>query len=419
MTCVCADWADDSGKWGELTSSKPSALPAHAQQPKHSSISLADIARDAADNRAAAEGLDPSYSRGAQRGSEPGSMDGKNEASRSYLLLLESLAQEGEFGSPGNSDNDTSPAATQAHVVEQEWEADQLPGVGPQDPSSRGSHKAAAAKESSQLSEASSTFGDAAVEGLLPLEASDRHTDDVEGHLHHGASDEHTGVSGLQAANTGAAGHELAARQLAEEDNQSSSLAFALTALAATAAQKHAEQTSMQQPQLDAAESVTKPQTADADVDEQASVSSDSDCDVLALAAAAAAAAGLSRQREDPPHDEQAAQLWTVPAGAPTSAVEAQAGPREPLPDAEAGSSQVEFQTEYAQQAQQEGKRQRNSASGEYLGPGSSGPSWSAAADEAAPSFDLFRENQAVNYVGKSARRPKVGLLCLKLMVKL
>ena len=420
MTCVCADWADDSGKWGELTSSKSSsAFPVAAPQPKHSSISLADIARDAADNRAAAdEGPNPSYSVGPQRGVEPGPMESRDAASRSYLSVLEGVAQEGEFGSPGNSDNDSSPAATQARKVEQAWGADQLPAVGPRDPSPRGSYKAAAAEESSQLSEASSTFGDAPVEGLLPLKASDMHMDDTEADFHHGASDKHTRVSAtsgnLQASHAGAAGDAQTARQLAEEADQPSSLALALAALAATAAQKHAEQTSMQQPQQsDATEFLNKPQTADADadVDEQASVSSDSDCDVLASAAAAAAAAGLSRRRED---GEQAAQLWPVPATAPASALEAQADPREPL-QAEAGSSQSQTLAEYAQQAQQEGRRQRDSASGDYLGPGSSGPSWSAGADGVGPSIGLFRENQAVNYVGKSARRPKVGLLCLKL----
>lgn len=417
VTCVCADWADDSGKWGELTKSRSSALPAHAPQPKHSSISLADIARDAADNRAADERPDPSYSMGAQRVVEPGAMEGKDGGGQSYLLLLESLAQEGEFGSPGNSDHDSSPAATQVCVVEPPWGADHLPGVGPRDPSPRGSYKAAAAEESSQLSEASSTFGDAAVEGLLPLEASAMHMDDTEGSIHHGASDRHTHVSatsgGLQASDAGVAGDEQAARQLAEAEDQPSSLALALAALAATAAQKHAEQTGVQ---TDAAD-FSKPQTADADVDEQASVSSDSDCDVLASAAAAAAAAGLSCRQVDPPHDAQAAQLWpaVVSTGAPASGTEAQADPSKPLQDAGAGSSQVAFQTEYDQQAQQEGRRQRDSASGEHLGAGSSGASWSTAADGAAPSIGLFRENQAVNYVGKSARRPQVGLLCLEL----
>ena len=383
-------------------------MTAHASQPKHSSISLADIARDAADHTAAAEGPDPSYSRGAQRGVESMFVEGKDEASQSYLSLLESLAQEGEFGSPGNSDNDSSPVATQARVGEQVWEGDQLPGVGPQNPSPRGSHEAAAAEESSQLSEASSTFGNAAVEGLLPLEASDMHVDGTEGNFCHGASDEHTHVSatsaGLQASDAGAIGREQAARQLAEEEDQPSCLALALAALAATAA--HAEQTSMPQPQPDAADCINKPQTADADVDvdEHSSASSDSDSDVLASAAAAAAAAGLSRR----PHDEQAAQLWSVPAGAPASAVQAHADPREPLQDAEAGSRQVDVQTDYAQQ---EGNSQRERLSGEYLGPGSSGPSWSAAADGDAPGLALFRENQAVNYVGKSARRRKVGLL--------
>ena len=417
--CACADWADDSGKWGELTNSQSSALPVPPPQPMHSSVSLAEIARDAADNRAADERPDPSYRRRPQRGAEPGPKANKDAASRSYLSVLESLAREGEFGSPGNSDNDSSPAATQAHVMEQAWGADQFLRVGPQDPSLRGSYKAAAAEESSQLSEASSTFGDAPAEGLLPLEASDMHMDGTEGGAEgasqHGASGKHTHagatLGSLQASHAGAAGDEQTARQLAEEEDQPSSLALALAALAATAAQKHAEQTSMQQPQPDAADFVNKLQTADADVDvdEQASVSSDSDCDVLASAAAAAAAAGLSRRRQN---DEQAAQLRPVPAGARASAAEAQAEPREPLQDAEAGCSQVEFHTEHAQQ---EGRHQRNSASGDYFGPGSSGPSWSAAADGVAPSIGLFRENQAVNYVGKSARRPKVGLLCLEL----
>lgn len=425
VTCACADWADDSGKWGELTAPKSSALPVAPPQPKHSSISLADIARDAAGTRAADGRPDPSHSVGAQRGVESGPMgDGQDAASRSYLSLLESLAQEGEFGSPGNSDNDSSPTTTQVHVVEQAWKADNLPSMGPQHPSPRDSYKPAAAEQSSQLSEASSTFGDAAVDGLLPHEASQTHTDNAEGWGCHEASDIHMHVNahsgGLQESDPGAAGDvQQAGRYLAEEEDQPSSLALALAALAATAAQKHAAQTDMQQLQPDAADSM-KPQKADTDLDRQASVSSDSDCDVLAVAAAAAAAAGLSRrQEENPPNDEQAAQLWAVPASAPAPAVEAQAGPHEPLQDAKAGSSHLEFQNDDAQQAQQVGARQRDSASGDYVGPGSSGPSWSAAADGDSggigDGIGLFRDKQAVNYVGKSARRPKVGLLCLVL----
>lgn len=419
--CACADWADDSGKWGELTASKPSALPVAPPQPKHSSISLADIARDAAGTRAADGRPGPSHSGGSQGGVEPGSMGaGQDEASRSYLSLLESLAQEGEFGSPGNSDNDSSPTTTQVHAVEQAWQADQLPSVGPQLPSPRDCYKAAAAEQSSQLSEASSTFGDAPVDGLLPHEASQTHMDSVEGPIHHAASDVHTHVNAhsgsLQESDPGAAGDvQQAGRYLAEEGDQLSSLALALAALAATAAQTHAAQTDMQHLQPDAADSM-KPHKADTDLDEQASVSSDSECDVLAVAAAAAAAAGLSRrQEENPPNGGQAAQLRPLPASAPAPAVEAQAGPQEPLQDAEAGSSHLEFQNDDAQQAQQVGARQRDSTSGDYVGPGSSSPSWSAAADGDSSGIvdgiGLFRDKQAVNYVGKSARRPKVGLL--------
>ena len=425
--CACADWADDSGKLGELTAPKSSALPVAPPQPKHSSISLADIARDAADKGAADGRPEPSHNGGAHRGVEPGSLEeGLDAASRSYLSLLESLAQEGEFGSPGNSDNDSSPTATQVHVVQQAWEADNLPSMKPQHPSPGDCYKAAAAEESSQLSEASSTFGDAAVDGLPPVEASQTHTDSMEGRAHREASDTHTHVNahsdGMQESDPGAAGDvQQAGRYLAEEEDQPSSLALALAALAATAAQKHAAQTDVQQLQPDAAEPI-KPQEADKDLgDEQASVSSDSDCDVLAVAAAAAAAAGLSRRQEEtPPNAEQAAQLWPIPTSAPAApAVEAQPGAHEPLRDAEEGSSCLEIQNDDAQQAQQVGVRQRDSASGDYVGPGSSGPSWSAAADGDSSGIGdgigLFRDKQAVNYVGKSARRPKVDLLCLVL----
>ena len=388
MRYLRPDWADDSGKWGELTRPKPSALHVQAPQlqPKQSSISLADIAHDAAGTQAADPQPDPNHSRGS-RGLGSGSRGEGKDASRSYLSLLESLAQESEFGSPGNSDNDSSPTATQTLQVEQAWEDNQPQGMKSQDPAARYD-----AEGFSQLSEASSTFGDDAVESLLTHEASDAHM-----HVN--------GIpGGMQAPNARAAGDEEAGRQLAEEEDQPSSLALALAALAATAAQKQAEQTRMQQPQPGAAD-LSKPQTADTDVNEQVSISSDSSCDVLASAAAAAAAAGLSRQREDPPQGDQAAQLWPVPVpvGACAAPVEAQSDDGGSLQDSKAGCSQVTFQTECAQQ---EGRQQRESASGDYPGPGSSGPSWSEAAD----GNYLFKEKHAVDYVGKSARRPKVSL---------
>ena len=324
-------------------------------------------------------------------------MGGNKEGSRSYLSLLESLAQESDFGSPGKSDNDTSPNATKAPKAEHSWrEAQQAPIL------SKASD-AAAAEDSQQLSEASVTFEDDAVEGLLSDEASDAHM--------HG--DPASGA--VQIPSMHPAAHDQVAGQMYEEEEQSSSLALALAALAATAAQKQAQQTSMQLPQAQTPAQDSQPETADAD--EQVSVSSQSSGDVLAEAAAAAAAAGLSRPRQDLLQE----QLPALPVPATASGQSAfppkslQSDTNVASQAAEAGPSQVQIQIGEPQQAQQEGNRQRESASGDYAGPGSSGPSWSAAANGAAQGIGRFKANQTVDYVGKSARRPKVPPSLLQL----
>ena len=385
-----ADWADDSGKWGELTRPKPEPLSAEAAQPKQSSISLADIAHSPA-GRATTNVLpEPGHQPGVRSGSRSRVPD--KEVKHSYLSLLESLAQESDFGSPGYSDNDNSPKATQMPKAEPSWREDPLaPSAGNLD-----------IHDSPQLSEASASSEDDAVEALLPDNASDAHASGA------------VPSEAVLASSMLAAGN--ASQHLPEEEEQPSALAQALAALAATAAQKHAQQTSMQQPQP-YGHAASASQAANAHDHEQASISSEESGDVLAEAAAAAAAAGLSRRQEDLPQPgQQATQLPAVLDPATTSdqvpfQPDALAGTRVASHSAEVGPSQVQFQIqEEAQQAQQEGKRQRESASGEYGGPGSSGPSWSSVAGADAHGIGRFRANQAVNYVGKSARRPKVSL---------
>ena len=366
-------------------------MPAEAEaaQPKQSSISLADITSRAAEAHPASALPKPSHNR-AQQGI--GSMGANKEARHSYLSLLESLAQESDFGSPGNSDNDSSPNPTQAAKAEHSWpEAQQAP------VSSKASN-AAAAEDSQQHSEASVNFEDDAVEGLLPDEASDAHM--------HG---DHTSEA-AQMPSMHAAAHNQVGGQMSEEEEQPTALALALAALAATAAQKQAQQTSMHLSQPETPAEDSQHEAADADADEKGSVSSLSSGDVLADAAAAAAAAGLSRPHQDL-LQEQLPVLPVLATGSGQSAF-----PPEPqLSDvsiasqaAEAGPSQVQIQIGEPQPAQQEGMRQRESASGDYGGPGSSGPSWSAAAGGGDHGIGRFKANQTVDYVGKSARRPKV-----------
>ncbi|KAL0054000.1 hypothetical protein WJX82_002103 [Trebouxia sp. C0006] len=190
------DWADDSGKWGELTCTTPAAIskPAVAtagpaalaaalqgSQPKQSSISLAAITADAAEEEESDAVADQAFGGSGLGGAgEEGVHGPETEASQSYLSLLESLARECEFGSPGNSDSEPSPTAVQAPKQQQPWREMQSQGGKDEASSSRLQHSEAAvakpvsAEVSHALSDISDlNFGDDAVEALLPDEASD------------------------------------------------------------------------------------------------------------------------------------------------------------------------------------------------------------------------------------------------------
>jgi len=425
LALINADWADDSGKWGELTRTTPAgiskpavatagppALPPALQgsQPKQSSISLAAITADAEEEEES-EAVDILPDQ-ASSGSGVGGAGGKEglhgpgtEASQSYLSLLESLAREGEFGSPGNSDSEPSPNAAQPQKQEQPWREMQSQGRKDEASSSRLQHSEAAvarpvsAEVSHALSDISDmNFGDDAVEAPLPDEASDAHMRD-------NAADQQAQLPALSSyhwlsPSTQAVADDIqTGGAMPEPAEQPSALALALAALAATAAQKQSAQQAQQQPLQQSIFTAAAVEASPA-AEDQISLSSASSGDVLANAAAAAAAAGLSCRREAPPAQQPEASSV---AGQPS---QTSVRPVSNHPGA-AKAGEAEFKSQSAQQAQQEGKRQRESASGDWPEPASSAPSWSGAADNAR-GIGQFQAKLAVNYVGKSARRPKV-----------
>lgn len=415
---VNADWADDSGKWGELTCTTPAAIskPAVATagpaalaaalqgfQPKQSSISLAAITADAAEEEESDAVADQAFGGSglAGAGGEEGVHGPETEASQSYLSLLESLAREGEFGSPGNSDSEPSPTAVQAPKQQQPWREMQSQGGKDEASSSRLQHSEAAvakpvsAEVSHALSDISDlNFGDDAVEALLPDEASDAH-------MHGNAADHQSQLPNLSSyhwlppSNQAVTDDMQTGGAIAEPAEQPSALARALAALAATAAQKQSAQQAQQQPLQQSVLTAAAAEASPA-AEDQVSLSSVSSGDVLADAAAAAAAAGLSRRQEAPPPQQPEATTSQAPVKPVFS------------PPGAAKAGEAEFESQSAQQAQQqEGKRQRESASGDWPGPASSAPSWSGAGNDPR-GIGQFQAKHAVNYVGKSARRPKV-----------
>ncbi|DBB04488.1 TPA: hypothetical protein ACH3X1_012586 [Trebouxia sp. C0004] len=419
------DWADESGKWGELTRTTPAAIsnpavvtagpPALAAalqgpQPKQSSISLAAITADAAEEEES-EAVDvlPDQASGGSGVGGAGGKEGLHvpgtEASRSYLSLLESLAQEGEFGSPGNSDFEPSPTAARMPKQQQPWRERQSQGRKDEASSSRVQHSEAAAAEpvnaevSHALSDISDlNFGDDAVEALLPDEASDAH-------MHANAADHQSQLPALSSYHwlppSTQADDIQTGGAMPEPAEQPSALALALVALAATAARKQSAQQAQQQPLQ---QSVFAAAAAEASpAEDQVSLSSASSGDVLADAAAAAAAAGLPRLREAPPPQQPEA------TSAADQSSQASGRPVSNHPGA-AQADEAEFESQSAQQAQQEGKSQRESASGDWPGPASSAPSWSGVADN-AHGIGQFQAKHNINYVGKSARRPKSDIL--------
>ncbi len=447
-----ADWADDSGKWGELTrntqatasksaaSGSPAASQAGRQgstsqrqvvqdysrqrsaslskrpasaarqqepSPKQSSISLADITADLDEEPESIDAVPDQAGGGSHMGGvgvKEGLIGGRPEARRSYLSLLESLAQESDFGSMGNSDSEPSPHAAQAPKPAESWRETQpeaskgIPSPARVQLSNVAVTRPVTAEGSNMLSEVSVNFDDDAVEALLPDEASDTHMQSAN--------------LSAQAVPAGTSRFPLlpqtaAAESSCQQAEQPSALALALAALAATAAQQPSQQQLRQQPEPEEAAAEANPL---ADADDQVSLSSASSGDVLADAAAAAAAAGLSRRRESPPPQQPVPHVAeaSVAASASSQADVRTATSAAASQAAESRPSEAQIQTRQAQQAQQELKRQRASASRDWPGPASSGPSWSGSD---ARGVGRFQDNQAVNYVGKSARRPKVSLL--------
>ncbi len=395
-----------------MTTAGPPALAAALQgfQPKQSSISLAAITADAAEEEELeAAAIMPDQALGGSGGGGAGGEEGLHgpgtEASHSYLSLLESLAREGEFGSPGNSDSEPSPTAAQAPKQQQPWREMQSQGGKDEASSSRLQPSEAAvakpisAEVSHTLSDISDlNFGDDAVEALLPDEAS-------VAHMHGNAADQQSQVPALSSyhwlppSNQAVADDIQTGGAFPEPAEQPSALALALAALAATAVQKQSAQQAQQQP-LQQSVCTAAPAEASPAAEDHVSLSSVSSGDVLADAAAAAAAAGLSRRREAPPPQQP------EDTSAANQSNQTSVRPVCNHPGA-AKADEAEFESQSAQQAQQEGKRQRESASGGWPGPASSAPSWSRAGNDPR-GIGQFQAKHAVNYVGKSARRPKV-----------
>ena len=301
------------------------------------------------------------------------------EENPAYLHMLASLAQEGELSSPGHSD--TEDAATRpAGVTSTTRHTATTAG---------NSHESlTAGRESASLQNPTEISSDVA---LVPAAAAPK--DDAAGSV---------------------------------EKEEVSPLAAALAALVAGAQQAQqqlgdsAQQQTAGQSDLDAASS-----PASADDNEQASVSSESSGDLLADAAAAATAAGLSHTAHTQPstahalpHDAGAhdgvvyetAQWSHVTQQGPQQAKHAMIAGRfeqTAAPQAQQGPKQAKhamFADQEDQFAPQQAKQQRQSGSGDYIGPASSAPSWSGS----AAGVGRFKDNHAINYVGKSARRPKV-----------
>lgn len=310
------------------------------------------------------------------------------EENPAYLHMLASLAQEGELSSPGHSDTEdtepslagvTSPNREIAHTA-----ANTCDGV-------------TAGRDSADLQHPTQTSSKVAA---VPASASPE--DDAVGSV------QEEEVSPLAAALAAlVAGVQQAQQQLGD------------SAQHAQQAQQ-AQQQAAGQPDLEAASS-----PASADDDDQASVSSESNGDLLADAAAAATAAGLSptaQVQPSTPHalpQDAAARDTVMYETSPWSHVTQQGSQQakhamfsdqfeqSAAPQARQGLKQAKHAM-FADQEEfepQQAKQQRQTGSGDYVGPASSAPSWSGS----AAGVGRFKDNQSINYVGKSARRPKVS----------
>ena len=425
-----ADWAVDSGIYAELANTAPRpavtglsqstgpAAQSKPQQagPKKSSISLAAITAGMhSSDHSDKELTQPQH--GSDRGASAnpqGSSSIDTPGRRSYLSVLESLAQGSHGSSPAGSDNE---AALQSGQQSSRPAGSSAGAHSPGTKQDGASHsplpiaKPVTASASKLLSEESSSFADDNVEALLPDEASAAHmygqTEQAQGSafsaplpdIFSGPLDSHTDLS------------------IAQQGEELSPLAMALANLAATAAQKQEQQQAMQlSAQQHAVAATSEQETAEDEEMPESSASSSSD--IIGHAAAAAAAAGLSRQHEAlqsmegrlPALTNQTlAQPDAGSMGSSASQDSAEDQPLEPEAD-------IQIQMQQAQRAEQEVEQHSRSASVELAAPVSSGPSWSGASGDAARGIGRFHDHNAINYVGKSARRPKVSFLLLAMV---
>lgn len=395
------------------------------QSAQHSRIKLSDLQSDKAHHHS---------NEGAQRG--PPSMEDATDAASvddnpAYLHMLASLAQEGELSSPGQSDSDEAEvpsgfltAQDQHAAPSAAWHAERagrggVAYIGSHDMSlSHGDHRAVHDEESVGM----------------PAADSHQHT-------------QHSNSAVQMSASASLASDAPASRQ----EEEASPLAQALAALVAGAqpapqqpvqtaqqaqhepnqAAQHVERLEPGQQSLEAAAAVD-------DSDVEASLSSQSSGDLLANAAAAATAAGLFPTRHgqtgSADYAESAAagsaasasqgpdvHVASVPQWSYVASQQAQQGPKHTKhamfadQDDQGSSQQAQHDPKQAKHAmfadqdddfesQQAQQGSWQSGSGAHMGPASSAPSWSGS----AAGVGRFKDNQAINYVGKSARRPKV-----------
>lgn len=304
--------------------------------------------------------------------------------------MLASLAQEGELSSPGHSDEEE--VQPKSAFISQPDDGTGL------------LHADIAARDAASAVQSSSSAADADARGQMSSEVLDSKSEQ-----------EAAPLAQALAALVADAQQAQQPGPMAQQAQQSSQMA----------------QQAQRQPHEDAESSA-----AGADQNEDAeSMSSQDSGDLLAEAAAAATAAGLS-PRPQPhsdladaqpqyagnPVDQDAAasqETSAVPQWSRVKSRQAQHGPQQAKhavledPTVQHAAQQGPKQAKHAMFADQEiefesqqgMQKQRQSGSGDYIGPASSAPSWSGS----AAGVGRFRDKQAINYVGKSARRPQVS----------
>ena len=402
------------------------------QSAQHSHIKLSDLQSDKAQSAAAHRHR--LSNEGALRA--PPAMDDATDAAAveenpAYLHMLASLAQEGELSSPGHSDSDEAEVAS-GFLTAQDQHAT---------PSAAGHAEHAGRGEVAYIGSHDMLLSHVDHSAVHPEKSAGMPAAGFHQHTQQSNSAVQMSASASLANDTSAS----------TQEEEASPLAQALAALVAGAqpapqqsiqsaqqaqhepfqAAQHTEQLETEQQSLEAA-------AAADDNDIEASLSSQSSGDLLADAAAAATAAGLSPtehgQTSSADYAESAAaksaasasqgpdvHVASVPQWSYVASQQAQQGPKH----AKHAMFADQDDQGYSQQAQQEPKQAKHamfadqdddfesqqaqqgswqSGSGAHMAPASSAPSWSGS----AAGVGRFKDNQAINYVGKSARRPKV-----------